>query len=227
MSTINESVLTNFIVGPQNNTDGSIAIPRLGKQGEQAMSQLHGRFYEQNYRGNVFGLGISNTAATSLNAIATGLTATATPLVGTYNPPTSTVNLVILKAIVVTSTIANSAVSPGGFMWCGAVGQTISTGLVPYNQKTLTKVGAQGQAFTMTTVMTGLSGSLSVLRASSISPFNAAGNATAVALLGGASMEEPEGLLIVPPGGVVGLMAQVSSTTYSASVAILWEEVPV
>lgn len=219
--------LTQSIVGPQANSDGSLNIVRSGKQGELMASQLHGRFYEQNYRGNVFGLGISNTAATSLNAIATGLTATATPIVGAYNPPTSSVNLVILKAIVVTSTIANSAVSPGGFMWCGAVGQTISTGLVPYNQKTLTKVGAQGQAFTMTTVMTGLSGSVVAIRASSISPFNAAGAGTAVSLLGGASVEEPEGLLIVPPGGVLGLFAQVSSSTYSASVALIWEEVPV
>lgn len=219
--------LTEAIVGPQNNSDGTLNVIRSGKQGEQMISQLHGRFYEQNYRGNVYGLGISNTAATSLNAIATGLSATATPLVGAYNPPTSGVNLVLLKAIVVTSTIANTAVSPGGFMWCGATGQTVSTALVPYNQKTLAKSGAQGQAFTMTTVMTGLSGNLSVIRASSISPFNAAGASTAVTLLGGASIEELEGLLIVPPGGVVGLFGQVSSTTYSASVGILWEEVPV
>lgn len=224
---VTQMTLTEGLVGPQNNSDGTINIVRSGKQGELIASQLHGRFYEQNYRGNVYGLGISNTAATSLNAIATGLTATATPLVGAYNPPTSGVNLVILKAIVVTSTVANTAVSPGGFMWCASTGQTVSTALVPYNQKSFAKSGAQGQAFTMTTVMTGLSGSLNVIRASSISPFNAAGASTAVTLLGGASVEEPEGLLIVPPGGVLGLFGQVSSTTYSASVAILWEEVPV
>jgi len=111
--------------GPQANSDGNIGPIRLGKNGDLISSNLHGRFYEQTYRGNVYSLGISNTAATSLNAIATGLTATATPYVGVYNPPTSTVNLVILKAMIVPTTIANSAVSPGGFMWCGAAGQTV------------------------------------------------------------------------------------------------------
>lgn len=215
------------IVGVQGNSDGVPSFLRLGKQGDLISSQLHGKYYEQAYRGNMYGFGISNTAATSLNAIATGLTATATPLIGAYNPQTSNVNLVLLRAIVVTSTVANSAVAPGGFMWCGAAGQAVSTGSIPINQKTLSAAGGQGKAFAMTTAMTGLSGSLSVMRASSISPFNAAGAATAVALVGGASSEELEGSLIVPPGGMVGLFAQVSSTTYSASVALVWEEVPV
>lgn len=224
---VTDVAIIQGIVGAQNNSDGALQIPRLGKQGDLASSQLHGKFYEQTYRGNVYGLGISNTAATSLNAIATGLTATATPLVGCYNPPTSNVNLVILRASIVTATVAASAVSPGGFMWCFGTGQTVSTGLVPFNQKTLAAGGGVGQAFTMTTVMTGLSGSLVAKRGSPISPFNAAGNATAVALLGGASLEEVEGSIIVPPGGVAGLFAQVSSTTWSATVAIVWEEVPV
>ncbi len=220
-------LISQGLTGVQNQNDGSFVTQRMGKQGEEMVSQLHGRFYEQNYRGNVYGLGISNTALTSLNAIATGLTATATPVVGCYNPIGSGVNLVILKAFVVQTTIANTAVSPGGFMWCGATGQTVSTGLTPFNFKSLSKNGAQGQAFTMTTVMTGLAGSVVAMRGSPIGCINAAGPGTAISQLGAPTSEEPEGLLICPPGGVLGLFNQVSTTTVSLTVGIVWEEVPV
>lgn len=221
-------MLAELKVGPQNNADGVQNPQRGGKQGETICSELHGRFYEQCYRGNLYTFGLSNTALVAANAIATGVGATAQPVLGLYNPISSGVNLVILQAHLVVSTIANSAVAPGGFMWVASANNpAITTGSTPINCKTLLATGSQAKAFAVSTAVTGLTNNLSVLRASNIAPFNAAGAATAVSVTQGNSIENIDGGIIVPPGGCVGLMNQLSTTTCSVSVGIMWEEVPV
>lgn len=213
-------------VGPQTVTDGSTPAVRLGKSGENIVQELHGRFYEQNYRGGMYTFGLSNTTLVAANAIATGLTATAQPVIGLYNPSTSLVNLVILQASIVQTTIANSAVAPGGFMWVYSAGNNaISTGSNPINCKTLAAAGSSAKAFACSTALTGLTNNLAVFRGTSIAPMNAAGNATAVTLTQGASVENVDGSIIIPPGGFIGIMNQVSTTTVSVSVGLLWEEV--
>jgi hypothetical protein len=155
------------------------------------------------------------------------LTATATPVVGLWNPPTSLVNLVPYKAIANLTTVANTAVAPGGFMWCAATGvNAISTGTLGINGKTLTS-GGTGKGFSMTQPMTGLVGSLTANRASSIGCINAAGAATAVTLTPAETEELLEGTFIIPPGGFLGLFNQVSTTTCSYSTGLMWEEVPI
>lgn len=216
-------------VGDQAFADGSspAAGLRQGKSGDLIVSELHGRMYEANLRGRLFHLvGSSNVALTSLNAIATGLTATATPIVGLWNPPTSLVNLVPYKAIATLTTVANTAVAPGGLMWCASSGQGgITTGTLGINGKTLVS-GGTGKGFSMTQAMTGLVGSLVANRASSIGVINAAGAATAVTLTVAPQEELLEGTFIIPPGGFLGLFNQVSTTTLSYSTGLIWEEVP-
>lgn len=212
--------------GPQVTQDGTLPNVRLGKSGEQITQDLHGRFYEQTYRGNCYTFGLSNTALVNANAIATGLTSTAQPIIGIYNPSTSLVNLVILQATLVTSTIANTAVAPGGFMWVYSAGNPgISTGSTPINCKTLTASGSSGKAFAVSTALTGLTNNLAVFRACSIPSINAAGPATAITQPTSQGCENIDGAIIVPPGGFVGIMNQVATTTISVSVGILWEEV--
>ena len=54
-------------IGVQNQADGAqMVIARAGRQGDQIVSELHGRFYEQAYRGNLFSNGV--TALTALTA---------------------------------------------------------------------------------------------------------------------------------------------------------------
>ena len=78
------ALLVQGQVGPTTNADGAPQIMRLGRAGESIVSPLHGRFYEQNYRGNIFSIG-NNAVALSANTIA--LTATSTPILGVWNPP--------------------------------------------------------------------------------------------------------------------------------------------
>lgn len=215
-------------VGPQIAQDGSLPTLRAGKTGEAVVQELHGRFYEQNYRNNMYSFGLSNMALVAANAIATGVGATAQPVIGLYNPSASAVNLVILQASVVITTIANTAVAPGGFMWVGSAGNAaVSTGSTPINCKTLQFSGSSAKAFSVSTALTGLTTNLATIRGSSIAPFNAAGAATAVSITQGGAIENMDGSIIVPPGGVVALMNQVSTTTCSVTTSIVWEEVPV
>lgn len=80
------------LVGPQQLADGSQAAPRLGNSGEVVITELHGRYYEQVKRGNVFLA--SNQAA---QAVSVALNTTYTGLC-LSNPINSGKNLVLLSA---------------------------------------------------------------------------------------------------------------------------------
>lgn len=72
---------------------------RFGQQGEAMVSELHGRYYEQTVRGNMFSASIQAVATTTV-----GLATTYTGLV-ISNPITSAVNAVLNKASVMQSVI--------------------------------------------------------------------------------------------------------------------------
>jgi len=214
--------------GPQVVADGGVANMRGERSGAGVIQQLHARLHETNFRLGLFAFGISSTALAAANAIATGVTATAQPVIGLWNPATSPVNLVIVKTIVNVTVVANSMVNPAGFMWLVSNGQAgITTGSTPFNCKTLAQSGSFAKAFAMATALTGLSGSLSVFRPLAVGTVNAAGNATAVSLATGPMVEETDGSIIVPPGGVAVVMNQISTTTLSVNSGIVWEEIPV
>ena len=79
--------------GSQGNNDGVSFNARGGKTGELITSPLHGRYYEQTYRGNMFGItgGLTTTTA--------GGAATFTGLV-VGNPLGSGYNLAINKVFI-------------------------------------------------------------------------------------------------------------------------------
>lgn len=79
-------------VGQQQLTNGSQAPVRLGASGEVVVQNLHGRYYEQVVRGNVYGA--SNQAA---QAVSVALATTYTGLC-LSNPLGSGKNLVLLSA---------------------------------------------------------------------------------------------------------------------------------
>src|SRR5882762_8546674 len=103
-------------VGPAVVADGVTTQPfRQGKGADIINSQLHGRFYEQTYRGNVYGNG--TTALTALTANTITLTASTTPILGVWNPLVSTANLVILQATLASGPNNTATVGAGIFVW--------------------------------------------------------------------------------------------------------------
>jgi len=196
------------------------------QQGRIRTSPTAAKYYDTNNDGNMYTFGISNTALVSANAVATGVTATAKPVIGVWNDVGTGKDLVITRATVVATTIGDTAVAPGGFTWYKDTAETvISTGSTPVNCSTLASSGSVAKAFAMSTALTGLVGSLAILRPSPITILNAAGPGTAITQPQGVSVDEVDGDIIVPPGGVLALLGMLSTTTVSLSVSITWAEV--
>lgn len=223
-------MLVQGTTGPVNFGDGVNPPVRQGRQGDIIVSELHGRYYEQNYRNNVYFTG--HTAVQALSANTITLTATTTPILGIYNPSSSTVNAVVLQAMLnVVSNNLTSGAGPGAFVWAISTGNgAISTGLTPYNSKTLIAAGSQVRGFAGATALTGLTNNLVVAAGSQLPSPSGLTYTTLVstALLPSYSgREDLDGSIIVPPGGVLALLNTTSSTVFSAVGRLTWEEVPV
>jgi hypothetical protein len=223
-------MLIQGTTGPVNVGDGVNPAIRQGRQGDVMVSSLHGDFYEANYRGNQYFTGHTSLTALSANTIT--LTATTTPILGVWNPLSSTVNVVLTQAML--NVVANNLTSgagPGAFMWAVSTGNgAISTGLTPYNSKSLIAAGSQARGFAGATALTGLTNNL-VIAAGSTLPSPSGLTYTTLAstalLTSYAGAEIFDGSIIVPPGGVFALINTTSSTVFSAAGRLTWEEVPV
>jgi hypothetical protein len=218
-------------VGPAFVQDGVTTQPvRMGKLGDIIVSELHGRFYETAYRGNLFFAGTAGIVALSANTIT--LSATSTPILGIYNPPTSGVNVVMLQASL--STVINTVTTPvgsGAYAWASSVGNTaVSTGLAPWNAKTMQQSGSQVKSFAGATALTGLTNNLTIMAAAdfpSITALTYGTIANTNVIYSNGAIQNFDGSLIVPPGGVLSLVNTTSTTTVSVVARMMWEEVPV
>lgn len=221
-------------VGPQTLGDGVAGNLRQGKTGEQVMQLLHGRYFEQVSRGKVFSIGCSVTAL-SANTIA--LTSSSTPILGLYNPTTSGVNAVILQAALAAfANTLSTPIGPGVFVWACSVGNTaVSTGSNPVNRLTLASSGSAVKGFPGGVALTGLTNNVVIFEVADFPAFGgltsdgtiSASTATSNATAGLFGVQNFEGSLIIPPGGVLSLVNTTSTTTYSVAGRLLWEEVPV
>lgn len=220
-------------VGIQNNLDSSAPVTaRLGRQGDQIVSELHGRFYEQALRGNMYhgGLNVLTSISNVTFTVAT-TGVTATPIIGLYNPASNNKNLVVSQAVLQAIVNASTNTGCGGFVWMCATGQNaISTGATPINAATLLASGSNAKVLNGV-ALTGLTGVIAALRASALNggsgaSFSFVGTAVGQATLAnGSDVENFDGSLIVPPGGVIGLFATTTPVGHSAIAAIVWEEV--
>lgn len=220
-------------VGPQVLGDGSNATFRQGRSAEAIMQELHGRFYETNYRGNLYSAGMSMTSISNATYTLATLGNTVTSVIGVWNPSTATVNLVMLQATVAVSQTALQATGGGGFVWAMSTGNTaISVGAAPLNRKTLALSGSSAKDLT-NTAPTGLTNNLVVRFASSLGGGSAIGAAFLATQAGAQTVQAPanvenlDGSIIVPPGGFLALLATLTPVGHSAASSLLWEEVAI
>lgn len=219
-------------VGPDVLADGAEAKLRLGRNAEQVVQELHGRFYETNYRNALYSGGMAfGTISNATFTVAT-LGATATPICGVWNPAASAVNLVILQATLGVGITALQATGAGPFSWCMSTGNgALTLGTQPLNRKTLAQAGSSARDVS-NVALTGLTNNLVQRFASALgggSNVEAAFLMTQVGAVPAqvSSIEYIEGAIIVPPGGVLALLAAATPVAHSASSGLLWEEVPV
>lgn len=220
-------------VGPQgNNQDGYEGPLRLGKAMDQIVSDLMPRFYEQNYRSNMFSGGMALTSISNVIWTTATTDATSKGIVGIYNPATSGYNAVLLQAHVNCVVTAATNTGCGGFNWMSATAQSgLTLGSAPLNRATLLASGSKMKDMSGI-ALTGLSGASVVRHGSSISTgsmanFSFVGTAAGQATPNVAGIENFDGSVIVPPGGVFFLAANTTPVAHSAVSSLLWIEVPV
>lgn len=200
--------------------------------GAQRIADAHSRFADaalagRMYMGGMVGTSISNATFTTAT---TG--ATATPIIGLWNPSTSIVNLIIAQAIIDIYMTALQATGVGGLAWMGSAGNAALTlGGNPVNCRTLVATGSQAKFFAGV-ALTGLTNALAILRGCPI----AGGSAVTAAFLAtqagaqtqsaSGAVENVDGNIVVPPGGVVGIFAASTPVGHSATSGIVWEETP-
>lgn len=221
-------------VGEQLNGDGASPLPgyRQGRQGDIIVSELHGRFYEQNFRKRMYSAGLPLTAITNATFTVATLGAACTPILGLYNPTTSGVNVIIAQAVLSAIITALQATGAAPYLWAVSAGNNaINVGAAPVNRATLLSVGAMAKNVSGL-ALTGLTNNLVVLGASALGggpEYNAAllGTATGFMTPHAATCENLDGSFIVPPGGVLALLAAQTPVAVSAAGMLVFEEVPV
>lgn len=227
-------VMTQVDVGPQATWagDGAALNVRGGKTGEVVVSELSGRFYESAYRGQVFRGGMTLTAINNVTFTSGTLGATCTPIAGIYNPYNSGVNAVVLQCVLGVTVTAATNTGGAPFVWAAQSGQiAITTGAAPYNMQTLQQTGSKVKNMA-NAALTGLATNLVILGAAgvtggSLANFSFVG--TAVGQVTGASttIDNVDGSIIVPPGGVLALLATTTPVAHSAASMLVWQELPI
>jgi hypothetical protein len=197
-----------------------------GKQGELIASELHGKYYTQNYRNNVYYA--ANAAAGNTVSV---FSATSFTGLGLWNLAGSGKNLVLIRATLALSTAAGTATT-FGYVYQQNVGSAVGTAapitattpitatrgpavLGPLTAGQGNSVAIAVSAATLTTaptlfIPTGLgSGTGAITVPSTTLGVN----------------EYFDGSLIIAPGTFFGFAVAVSSTNTS-NASFLWEEVP-
>lgn len=198
-------------VGIQNNPDSSnLVTARFGKQGDQLMSELHGRYYEQTYRGNMFSVASQAGATTTV-----GLATVYTGLV-ISNPIGSGVNLVLNKCSL-SQTVIQAVVNNFGlaFGFNSSTNVTHTTPATPQSNVigsgTLAKAKADVSATLPTAPLYGI---------------YAADAATATTDAPGGVIDL-EGSVILLPGAYALWVSSAASSAAAMWFSFQWEEVPV
>ena len=203
---------------------------RQTNTGDLAFTAVHAKYYEQVYRGNVYSAG---TTVAALSSVTTTLTNLTTPILGVANPINNNVNCVLLYAnLVCVMNAFLASVGPGAFVWAASTGNNVTTGITPWNHKTLTQSGSscKGANLATATVLTGLVNNTVIGGGTPFTSPTALTYGTTVSTVaqpayGG--IWDIGGSIIVPPGGVFAIINTTNTTTWSVLGELTWEEVPI
>lgn len=201
-------MLNQGVVGPARFNDSAVpANVRMGQQGDQMVSELHGRYYEQTVRGKVFSLNTQGTAVTTTAALATTWTG-----LGIANPAGSGVNLVLL-AFSATQFAVGAAATIGLLGGAGA----LSASLTPQSRNIGSGAVSLARGSASDTISTPLL----------IQTFGSLGSlATTGYGLENGLFVDIGGAIVIPPGSFVGTYTSII-TTSALNFGFVWEEVPI
>jgi len=204
--------------------DGSNLPVLQGKLGEFIYSELHGKYFTQNYRNNLF---FGATAAAGLaNSIFSNTTFVGLML---WNPTGSGKLLSVVRSSAVMVGVGTTALSSFGYAFlpnCGA-GVATAAPITAFTAITATRgqCNAQimGQGNSVALVGGGATCTAQAwLRNASYGT----GTGAATVALATAGSEDLDGSLIIPPGMMVSLTTDILNGGTFAS-TLIWEEIPI
>lgn len=211
-------LLQNIVGQPAAGANNALLNSRAGQLGDTIVSELHGRYYETTYRGNVFLLSVSTAAA--VTAYTGG--AAGTPMIGVFNPVGSGRNLVILKASFANVVTASGAGTVTFGLYFGTTATiTQATTTTPWNMVTQQQSGSVATGFRNVALTSGSAAS-NVIALGSYYWASAAG----AAVVSGGPVDL-EGSVIIPPGSYIALGGSAALTGATWIGSLQWEEVPV
>jgi len=201
------------IAGLQSIAPGTNAPMRQGNLGDQIVSELHGRYFEANYRRALFNGAITGQVTTvALATTYTGLCLS--------NPVGSQVNLSLLKA-------------GFGFLVAFAAASTIGL-MVGYNSSTnvthTTPVTPRSQFVGVGAAGVGLLDSAATLpTAPTLNTILGVGLTGAITTVPSimASIVDLEGSIILPPGAYCAFYTSTVSGAAAGAFSFTWEEIPI
>lgn len=221
------------IRGPILGGSGSPVPFTASLSGSQRVNDAHSRFMQANLEGRIFSDGLATVQAITAATfnIAT-LGATCTPIAGLWNPSNSGVNAVLIQATLNAIKTALQNTGCGPFFWASSANNPgLTLGSSPLNRKTLNRAGSQCKGMAGI-ALTGLTNNLVVAGASQLGGGSSSLAAfletqAGMATFHGASRELFDGEWVIPPGGVIALLAGSAPVAVSATSMLVWEEVPV
>lgn len=208
-------------VGPQVVADGSTPSVRLGKSADVIISELQGRYYEQNYRGNSFFLSVAAAAGTAYTGAAGG-----TPLLALINPVGSGKNLV-LKTVAISVVASATAAGTTQFRLYGGPFTATSTGTLTTGRSALTFASGGSVAIAVSNAaLTSQTPALNYII--TIGTYQHAVQLTSggpTFMLCPPILWEPAGQLIIQPGAMIALGAVTIPTSMTNDATIFWDEI--
>jgi hypothetical protein len=194
---------------------GQVPVASAGEFGEVLVNELMARYYQQNYRGNLFCAGYAAAALAAPSATAAGSFTL-------YNPLGSGKNLVLLEITTALTTFTAVATTICAIGVYAFTNQT-PTALTPGNTPQCALVGSGNTSIAKTyTAATIVGGSTVAIR-----QVGNTGILTAVGFAGDLIKDEVAGALIITPGSGFGLAATATAADDTIQVGYTWAEIPV
>ncbi len=212
--------------GTTNLPDGPAPFVGQGKQGEQLIGNVHGRYYTNTYRGNNY------FVSTALPGLAFSIFSNTT-FIGLMiaNPMGSGKNISIGRVSVGASTAGATAASGWGYCWLNGAGSglintqyTALTALVATRGNAM--LGATGQGSSVAITYAGATiAAASVFTWGRAAAFSTGTGAITVQIAN-VMTEDLDGTMIVPPGTMWTLTTAIL-TGVTANASVTWEEIPI
>lgn len=208
--------------GPQQSSDGNQVTPRMGRLGELVTTELHGKYYEQCARGNVY------IGSTAIAGLALPIYSATAQLFMIWNPLGSLKNVSIIKVAIarVSGTGSADHLMWGGCLVAGAdaaANNPITAYTKAYPINALIGAGMNSVVKFANTTATALAAPTIVAE---LGISNSVYDGTGATVPPFPLIVNYDGDLVIGPGAALFLCNDTAaSTVWGASVT--WEEVPV